>query len=97
MVFKFKNWNTHHDGKPVTPDEKDKRAEEIAKDLSDNNKWKSHGKGITISELSTLKLRIEDFSADAHLRPLVRDYYNTMDEYIRMRNIQLFIHDRVFL
>lgn len=97
VVFKFKNWNTHHDGSRVTPDEKDKRAEEIAKDLSDNNKWKSHGKGITIPELYKLKLKIEDFSKDSNLRPLVRDYYNTMDEYIRMRNIQLFIHDRVFL
>ena len=48
--------------------------------------WKSHGKGITISELTALKLRIEDFSGDADLRPLIRDYYNTMDEYVRMRN-----------
>lgn len=97
VVFKFKNWNTHRDGRQVTPSEKDKRAEEIAKDLSDNNKWKSHGKGITIPELSKLKLKIEDFSKDSNLRPLIRDYYNTMDEYIRMRNIQLFIHNRVLL
>lgn len=97
VIYKFKNWNTHKNGNPVTPAEKDRRAEDIAKDLSDNNRWKSHGKGITISELSALKLKIEDFSGDVKLRPLIRDYYNTMDEYIRMRNIPLFIHDRVLL
>ncbi len=97
VVYKFKNWNKHHDGNPVTPTEKEKRAEDIARDLSDNKMWKSHGKGITISELTALKLRIEDFSGDADLRPLIRDYYNTMDEYVRMRNISLFIHNRVLL
>ena len=95
--YKFKNWNNHHDGRPVTPKEKEKRAEDIARDLSDNKRWKSHGKGITISELTALKLRIEDFSGDVNLRPLIRDYYNTMDEYVRMRNIPLFIHNRVLL
>lgn len=97
VVYKFKNWNTHHDARPVTTAEKEKRAEDIARDLSDNKLWKSHGKGITISELTALKLRIEDFSGDADLRPLIRDYYNTMDEYVRMRNIPLFIHNRVLL
>ena len=98
VTYKFKNWNTHsHDGSPVTLEEKEQRAEEIARDLSDNKKWKSHGKGITINELSELKLKIEDFSSDIHLRPLVRDYYNAMDEYRRMRQIGLFIHNRVFL
>lgn len=97
VTYKFKNWNNHHDGSVVTHEQKEQRAEEIAKDLSDNKKWKSHGKGITIKELSDLKLKIEDFSADVELRPLIRDYYNAMDEYIRMRKIGLFIHNRVFL
>lgn len=97
VVYKFKNWNKHHDGSDVTKADKERRAEDIAKELSNNNRWKSHGKGITISELASLKLKIEDFSGDVNLRPLIRDYYNTMDEYIRMRSIQLFIHDRVLL
>ena len=98
VTYKFKNWNTHsHDGCPVTLEEKEQRAEEIARDLSDNKKWKSHGKGITINELSELRLKIEDFSSDIHLRPLVRDYYNAMDEYRRMHQIRLFIHNRVLL
>lgn len=97
VKYKFKYWNQHHDGRSVTPEEKVLRAEEIARDLSDNKKWKSHGKGITIQELTALRLKIEDFSGDAQLRPLIRDYYNAMDEYVRMRNLKLFIHNRVLL
>lgn len=97
VIYKFKNWNQHRDGRQVTPKDKEKRAEDIAKELSNNNIWKSHGKGITISELTELKLKIEDFSKDNNLRPLIRDYYNAMDEYIRMKHHQLFIHNRVFL
>ena len=97
VIYKFKTWNKHHDNTVVTKEEKEQRAEDIARDLSDNNKWKSHAKGITISELAALRLRIEDFSKDTNLRPLIREYYNAMDEYVRMRNIPLFIHNRVFL
>lgn len=97
VKYKFKNWNSHKDGSDVTETQKAKRAEDIAMDLSDNNKWKSHGKGINISELKTLKLKIEDFSATDPLRSLIRDYYNVMDEYIRLKSLRLFIHDRVFL
>ena len=95
--YKFKNWNNHKDGSIVTPEQKTQRAEDIAKELSNNNTWKSHGKGINISELKGLKLKIEDFSTNEPLRALIRDYYNAMDEYIRLKSIRLFIHDRVFL
>lgn len=95
--YKFKKWTTHNDGTPVTSDEKEARAIEIAKELSDNKKWKSHGKGISIAELQAIKLKIEDYSQDTNLRPLIREYYNAMDEYVRMKNINLFIQNRVFL
>lgn len=96
-TYKFKNWATHENGNVVTKEEKERRAIEIAKELSDNRKWKSHGKGISISELRALKLKIEDYSDDQELRFLIRDYYNTMDEFIRMKNINLFVQNRVFL
>jgi len=97
VIYKFKSWNQHRNGNQVTPAEKQQRAEEIARELSDNKVWKSHGKGITISELTNLKLKIEDYSNDAVLRPLIRDYYNTMEEYVRTHNLGLFIHNRVFI
>ena len=55
------------------------------------------GHGISIAELRALKLKIEDYSKDANLRPLIREYYNAMDEYVRMKNINLFVQNRVFL
>lgn len=97
VKYKFKNWDKHKDGSNVTDEQKTKCAEDIAKDLSDNNKWKSHGKGIAISELESLNLKIEDFSKNYPLRTLIRDYYNAMDEYLRLKSLRLFIHDRVFL
>lgn len=96
VKYKFKNWTHHSDNTNVTKEEKQHRAIEIAQELSDNNKWKSHGKGISIAELSDLKLKIEDYSKKDDLRVLIRDYYNTMDEYVRMKNIGIFIQNRVF-
>ena len=97
VKYKFKNWTHHSNNTCVTEEEKQQRALEIAQELSDNNKWKSHGKGISIAELSDLKLKIEDYSKEDDLRALIRDYYNTMDEYVRMKSISLFIQNRVFL
>lgn len=97
VKYKFKNWTHHSNNTCVTKEEKQQRAIEIAQELSDNNKWKSHGKGISIAELSDLKLKIEDYSKEDDLRALIRDYYNTMDEYVRMKSISLFIQNRVFL
>lgn len=97
VKYKFKNWTHHSNNTCVTEEEKRQRAIEIAQELSDNNKWKSHGKGISIAELSDLKLKIEDYSKEDDLRALIRDYYNTMDEYVRMKSIGLFIQNRVLL
>lgn len=47
--YKFKNWTEHQTTKvgiPVTPDEKRKRAGEIAERLARASKWKSHSRGI---------------------------------------------------
>lgn len=95
--YKFKNWTLHKDNTPVTPEEKQLRAVEIATELSDNKKWKSHGKGISIEELRALKLKIEDYGENPPLRCLIRDYYNAMDEFVRMKNINIFIQNRVFI
>lgn len=96
-TYKFKKWASHSNNTCVTSDEKQQRAVEIATELSDNKKWKSHGKGISIAELQALKLKIEDYSKNQDLRVLIRDYYNAMDEYVRMKNINIFIQNRVFL
>jgi len=45
--FKFKDWNTHSDGRPVHDEEKKERAKTIAKNLCDHGLWKTHSRGIT--------------------------------------------------
>jgi hypothetical protein len=45
--YKFKTWKTHSDGRPVTDDEKEQRANEIASLLCSHKEWKIHGHAIT--------------------------------------------------
>lgn len=98
VQYKFKNWVKHKDGREVTLKEKEKRAREIAKALSDNNKWKTHGRPINMSILSNdLKLKIEDYGKDNNLKSLIDDYYNHMKEYISQHNFGRFFHTRSFI
>ena len=98
VKYKFKNWNVHGStGEKVTEEDKKKRAEEIAKQLGDNKKWKSHGRPINIEELEGLKLQIKDFSDITTERNAIRDYYNLLNEFTKKYNVQLFIHTRKFI
>ena len=95
VLYKFKNWNTHTDtGETVTNEEKKQRAKEIAAHLSNNNDWKAHGRPINIDALKQLKLKIEDYSEDEDLRLLIRDYYETMSDFVNMKGYPIFIHNR---
>lgn len=96
--YKFKDWTNHSDGTPVTPEEKDQRAIEIANKLSDNNIWCSHGRPIGIQTLrEELQLKIEDFEEDKELNDLIGQYYDGMTEYIHKHNYKLFFQTRLFI
>lgn len=97
--YKFKNWTTHStDGAPVTIEEKEKKALEIANKLSDNNLWKSHGRPIGIQVLKEeLKLQIIDFETDAELNEIIREYYDGLTEYISSHNFSIFFQTRLFI
>ncbi len=98
VKYKFKNWNTHSDGSVVTPRQKEDRAREIAKVLGDNKIWYSHGRSIGVSALThILKLKIEDYSGDAVLKPLIRDYNDLICQYILRNGSELFLHSRKFI
>lgn len=102
VKFKFKNWNTHRTdpnklGEPVTEDEKIDRAKEIADQLSNNNKWKSHGRPINIEALRELRLEIDDYSNNDIRRKLIRDYYELVSDYVISRGFRNFIHTRKFI
>ncbi len=51
--YKFKDWIDSSTGKPVTKKKKRERAEEIAEILSNNEKWRSHGRMITRDTLTS--------------------------------------------
>lgn len=83
VEYKFKDWVTHRTnipGSPVTEDQKNARAEEIAEMLCSNRTWFSHGRFIGIETLrSVVMLEIEDYSADPILED-IRQYSDTLVE-----------------
>ena len=97
--YKFKDWVKHSsDGTPVTIEEKEAKALEIANKLSDNNIWKSHGRPIGIQVLKEeLGLEIIDFEKDADLNEIIREYYDGLTEYINSHNYSMFFQTRLFI
>jgi len=98
VKYKFKNWNKRQNGTSVTHDEKEKRAEEVARDLGDNKLWHSHGRSIGIEALTNiLKLKIEDYSNDTNLSPLIREYNDLICQYILRNESSVFLHSRKYI
>lgn len=100
--YKFKDWLTHGTtpaklGQVVTLLEKQERAEEIAKLLSDNKLWHSHGRMIGISTLrAILKLKIEDYSNDKPRRDKIIAYNDLLTDYITRHDFKHFLHSRIY-
>jgi hypothetical protein len=96
VQYKFKDWvkhRTHNPGTGVTPEEKQARATEIAKMLSDNTIWHSHGRMIGMRTLrETCHLEIDDFGLDHDLQKNVRRYNDTLSEYLVRSNIRAFLY-----
>lgn len=86
VKYKFKNWTKHETnpalpGKPVTQEEKEKKAGDIARELGDTSIWKSHARPINMESLRVMKLKIEDFGADIKSKELIRSYYEFLRDY----------------
>jgi hypothetical protein len=102
VQFKFKDWQAHGSsatkkGQPVTADEKQERAEEVARILGNNKHWHSHGRMIGPETLrGVLRLVIEDYSADAKLKMMIRSYNDLIVEFVLRNNYEHFLHSRNF-
>ena len=82
-------------GQPVTQQEKEQRAEDIANLLADNKLWHSHGRMIGINTLtSLLRLEIDDYSKNIELRNLIRYYNDFLVDYINRHNMSFFLHSK---
>ena len=97
--YKFSDWKKHSDNSsPVTNEEKEKRAKEIADKLSDNNLWKSHGRPINIETLENeLQLKIQDFGKDKQLTSLIRNHHSLVTDYINHNQIDIYVQTRDFI
>lgn len=95
-TYKFKDWNTHSStGKPVTDEEKVRRAEEVASVLSNNERWHSHGRTISRETLrSELRLKIENFEGIPCLPVAIDEYVGLIKDYVQRERLRWFVHTR---
>lgn len=103
VEYKFKDWDRHQTdpgkkGQLVTKAEKEARAEDVAKLLGDHKKWHSHGRMLGIDVLrKDIRLKIEDYTNDKKLQPLIRSYNDLVVDHIAKNNYAYFMHTRHFL
>lgn len=93
--YKFKNWKkTNTNGRNVTPTMRKERAKKIAQTLGNAEKWHSHGRGITMKELSEdeINLLIEDFGSKSELSKIIRNYHGLCIDYAAKNGVRNFIH-----
>lgn len=70
--YKFKNWvTTETRGTPVTQEMKQARANEIAANLLDHSRWRSHGRSIKIADLEGIGLKIIKIDDDPNLSNII--------------------------
>lgn len=71
--YKFKKWTVTETRKiPVTAEMKKRRAEEIAKKLTDHSRWRLHGRSIKIDDLiDEIELKITRVDSDPKLADIV--------------------------
>ena len=72
VKYKFKNWIvTETRGVTVTEKMKLNRAQEIAKELTNHAKWRSHGRSIKIRDLEGIGLKVTRVENDGNLNNVV--------------------------
>lgn len=91
--YKFKNWiKTEGTGKAVDEPARRARAERIAKDLSDNEKWHSHGRGINLKTLvDDIGLQIKDYEKENYGKT-IKEYFELLSDYMNRQKLFAFVH-----
>jgi hypothetical protein len=102
VKYKFKNWDVHRTnplilGQPVTEQQKIEKVIEIGGKLSDNKRWKTHGRPINIEALRELGLEIEDYGANRDRKKLIREYHELLSDYVIGRRYPYFINSRKYI
>jgi hypothetical protein len=91
--YKFKNWTkTEGTGKIVTPSDREARAKQIAGQLSDNEKWHSHGRGINLKTLKEkIGLQIKDYGQEDYGKT-IKEYFDLLVDYMSRQKLFAFVH-----
>lgn len=94
--YKFKDWHTTETRRlPVDDAKRRHRAEEIARALSDPQRWHSHGRGISMSVLSSeLNLRIDAFESIQGFSLAMKTYFGCLTDFTRQKGFSTFVHAR---
>lgn len=89
--YKFKDWKkTEERALEVTDDMRKKRAEDVANQLNDTDRWHSHSNGISADVLrSELKLKIDDFGEHADT---IRQYHELLKNYSEVNGVFGVVH-----
>ncbi len=92
--YKFKDWTTTETRrKAVTKQMKEDRASEIARKLSDQTRWLTHGRGIDMKTLrDELDLKIDDLNDRPDLKHAVWDYFWFMRDHMAGNGNESFVH-----
>lgn len=97
---KFKNWTVTEDrGIPVTDAMRRERAKAIASNLSDAQRWHSHGRGIGLRDLTSdeLKLKIDDFGKRPKLAGQIHSYHHLLIDFCQKSKVNSALHSRLGL
>lgn len=87
VQYKFKNWTVHETdpeliGQAVTEEQKTARAVDIARKLQDTSVWKDHSRGINMTALINMKLKINDLGRNPEIRNKIHEYHELFSFYM---------------
>ena len=86
VSYKFRDWK-------ASDRVKSQRAERIARELNNIERWHSHGHGISMEVLRRdLQVKIDDYDENPQLGKQVKDYYNLFEDYRLRRGGAVILH-----
>ena len=75
VKYKFRNWTEHSsNGAPVTDDEREERAKEIARQLRDHSRWQTHARSIRLRDLEDMRVKVTNFGHNLRIAEPIRRY-----------------------
>ncbi len=85
--YKFQDWTTHSsNGQAVSDDDRRLRAQEIAAELCDHQKWLSHGRPIKIADFDRMRLKITDYAKQPALQSSIWSLWVNLHHLLSVTN-----------